>query len=69
MNDINTALGELIKVAAELVRCDGLPDEEDATQRVGKRRVGRMRSRSIDRGVRIRDAADTIRRAMKGGAQ
>lgn len=62
LSPIERALGELIRVAAELVRGDGLPSaDEDAPPRLGRKRAEQIRSDAVRRGVAIRDAVDNIR--------
>lgn len=62
------AISEIIAVAAELIRGDGLPNEED--EKNGNRRLAirMMRTNAIRRGNRLKVAVDAIRAELKKGA-
>lgn len=62
------AISEIIAVAAELIRGDGLPNEED--EKNGNRRfaIRMMRTNAIRRGNRLKVAVDAIRAELKKGA-
>lgn len=64
-SEIDDAIRDIIAVAAQLVRGDGLPCEED--EKNGNRRVAvrMMRSEAIRRGNRLKAAVDTIRKAIE----
>ena len=57
---IDQAIGVIIKVAGQLVRGDGLPDESGC--HIGKRRALEIRRNAICQANALRDAVDAITR-------
>lgn len=63
---IDSALHELIQVAAELVICRELPDVHSRDFRpMGKKAVQKLEAEQLRRGRRIRDAVDAIRKIQQ----
>lgn len=64
--DVDAAISDLISVAAELVRMDGIPDPElSEFKPIGRRTVREIQRANCVRGVRIKTAVDVLRKAME----